>query len=117
MNKLVEWSRLYKTKANSKDKPARPDTAILFPPTDTTRAGFLLNAMGCETLGGRTQYFNLPEVEMADGLPRTAVNHLIAWIRRCTSLWQQLQDMGYQTTCKAFTPREVRAIVDQLDEL
>jgi hypothetical protein len=24
--------------------------------------------MGCETLGGRTQYFNLPEVEMADGL-------------------------------------------------
>ena len=68
MKKLVEWSRMYKTKANSKDKPARPDTAILFPPTDTTRAGFLLNAMGCETLGGRTQYFNLPEVEMADGL-------------------------------------------------
>ena len=66
MKKLVDWAKLYKTKANSKDKPARPDTAILFPPTDTTRAGFLLNAMGCETLGGRTQYFNLPEVEMAD---------------------------------------------------
>ena len=68
MKKLVDWAKLYKTKANSKDKPSRPDTAILFPPTDTTRAGFLLNAMGCETLGGRTQYFNLPEVEMADGL-------------------------------------------------
>jgi hypothetical protein len=51
-----------------------------------------------------------------DSQPRTAVNHLMAWIRRCTSLWQQLQDMGYQTTCKAFTPREVRAIVNQLGE-
>jgi hypothetical protein len=51
-----------------------------------------------------------------DSQPRTAVNHLMAWIRRCTTLWQQLQDMGYQTTCKAFTPREVRAIVNQLGE-
>ena len=68
MKKLVEWSRLSKTRGANKEKPARPDTAILFPPTDTTRAGFLLNAMGCETLGGRTQYFNLPEVEMADQL-------------------------------------------------
>ena len=68
MKKLVEWSRLSKTRGANKEKPARPDTAILFPPTDTTRAGFLLNAMGCETLGGRTQYFNLPEVEMANGL-------------------------------------------------
>ncbi len=51
-----------------------------------------------------------------DSQPRTAVNHLMAWIRRCTSLWQQLQGMGYQTTCKAFTPREVRAIVEQLGE-
>ncbi len=68
MKKLVEWARLTKTRGANKEKPARPDTAILFPPTDTTRAGFLLNAMGCETLGGRTQYFNLPEVEMANGL-------------------------------------------------
>ena len=51
-----------------------------------------------------------------DSQPRTAVNHLMAWIRRCTTLWQQLQDMGYQTTCKAFTPREVRVIVNQLGE-
>ena len=68
LRKLVEWARQTKTRGANKEKPARPDTAILFPPTDTTRAGFLLNAMGCETLGGRTQYFNLPEVEMADGL-------------------------------------------------
>ncbi|MBO4612859.1 MAG: DUF4248 domain-containing protein [Bacteroidaceae bacterium] len=48
--------------------------------------------------------------------PRTAVNHLMSWIRRCTQLWQQLQQMGYTTTSKAFTPREVRAIVAQLGE-
>ena len=66
-NNKGQLGNLVEAGAN-KEKPARPDTAILFPPTDTTRAGFLLNAMGCETLGGRTQYFNLPEVEMADGL-------------------------------------------------
>ena len=51
-----------------------------------------------------------------DSQPRTAVNHLMAWIRRCTQLWQQLLSMGYITTSKAFTPREVRAIVEQLGE-
>ncbi|MCR5362250.1 MAG: DUF4248 domain-containing protein [Bacteroidales bacterium] len=48
--------------------------------------------------------------------PRTAVNHLMAWVRRCPHLWGQLQAMGYQITSKEFTPREVRAIVDQLGE-
>ena len=51
-----------------------------------------------------------------DSQPRTAVNHLMAWIRRCTPLWQQLQEMGYSTTSKAFTPREVKAIVEHLGE-
>ena len=51
-----------------------------------------------------------------DSMPRTAVNHLMAWIRRCTTLWQELQTMGYAATCKAFTPRQVRAIVEQLGE-
>ena len=68
LDKLVEWQRLRQTKGDNKDKPARPDVAFWFPPTDTTRPAFLQNAMGCEALGGRTQYFNLPEVEMADGL-------------------------------------------------
>ena len=48
--------------------------------------------------------------------PRTAVNHLMSWIQRCTSLWEQLQHMGYIATSKAFTPRQVRAIVEQLGE-
>ncbi|MBO5314148.1 MAG: DUF4248 domain-containing protein [Prevotella sp.] len=48
--------------------------------------------------------------------PRTAVNHLMAWIRRCSSLWQRLQSMDYCVTSKDFTPRQVRAIVEELGE-
>ena len=51
-----------------------------------------------------------------DSLPRTAVNHLMAWIRRCTPLWQQLQQTGYAATSKSFTPRQVRAIVEYLGD-
>ena len=51
-----------------------------------------------------------------DSSPRTAVSHLMSWIRRCTQLWQQLQETGYETTCKTFTPRQVKAIVEQLGE-
>ena len=49
-------------------------------------------------------------------MPRTAVSHLMVWIQRCGSLWQQLQTMGYSVTSKGFTPRQVRAIVEQLGE-
>ena len=51
-----------------------------------------------------------------DSSPRTAVNHLMAWVRRCTQLWLQLQATGYNTNSKGFTPRQVRAIVEQLGE-
>lgn len=51
-----------------------------------------------------------------DSAPRTAVNHLMAWIRRCTPLREQLNHAGYRTTSKCFTPRQVKAIVDQLGE-
>ena len=30
--------------------------------------------------------------------PRTAVNHLMVWIRRCTPLWDELLQTGYKTT-------------------
>ena len=66
LKKLVEWQRLMKTKSANKEKPARPDVAFWFPPSDVTSAAFLQNAMACESLGGRTQYLNMPEVEMAD---------------------------------------------------
>ena len=51
-----------------------------------------------------------------DSSPRTAVSHLMSWIRRCTQLWEQLQATGYSPTCKTFTPRQVRAIVEQLGD-
>lgn len=44
----------------------RPDVAFWFPPSDVTNPAFLQNAMACESLGDRTQYINMPEVEMAD---------------------------------------------------
>ena len=51
-----------------------------------------------------------------DSMPRTAVCHLMSWIQRCTPLKTQLVTMGYESTCKTFTPRQVRAIVEQLGE-
>jgi hypothetical protein len=66
LKKLVEWQRQYKSKASNKDKPARPEVAFWFPPSDVTNAAFIQNAMALEALGDRTQYLNMPEVEMAD---------------------------------------------------
>ena len=51
-----------------------------------------------------------------DSNPRTAVNHLMSWIRGSKTLWQKLQETGYYVNSKAFTPRQVRAIVEQLGE-
>lgn len=51
-----------------------------------------------------------------DSQPRTAVNHLMAWIRKCKPLWTELQATGYQPVSKAFTPRQVKAVVDHLGE-
>ena len=48
--------------------------------------------------------------------PRTAVNHLMAWIQRCTPLWNELLAMGYHKLSKAFTPKQVKAIIDYLGE-
>ena len=66
LKKLVEWQKLVKTKAANKEKPVRPDAAFWFPPSDVTNPAFIQNAMALEAQGGRTQYLNLPEVEMAD---------------------------------------------------
>ena len=68
LKKLVEWQKQMKTKASTKEKPARPDVSFWFPPSDTTRPAFLQNAMALEAQGERTQYLNMPEVEMANGM-------------------------------------------------
>ena len=65
LKKLVEWSKLVKTKGANKEKPARPEVSFWFPPSDVTNPAFIQNAMVLEALGGRTQYLNMPEVEMA----------------------------------------------------
>ena len=49
-----------------------------------------------------------------DSTPETAVKHLMALIRRCDMLWDELQAMGYYSNRKTFTPREVKAIIDWL---
>ena len=51
-----------------------------------------------------------------ESMPRTAVNHLMAWIRLCTPLWNELLKMGYCKTSKSFSPKQVKAIVDYLGE-
>lgn len=66
--KLLEWQRLKNSKGANKDKPDRPEVAFRFPPSNTTNAAFIQNAMALEAQGNLTQYFNLPEVEMADRL-------------------------------------------------
>ena len=68
LKKLVEWSKQVKSKEANKKKPVRPDVAFFFPPSDITNPAFILNAMALETQGGRTQFLNMPEVEMADRL-------------------------------------------------
>ncbi len=64
--KLVDWQRQIKTKAANKEKPERPEVSFWFPPADITNPAFIQNAMALEKMGGRTQYLNLPEVEMAN---------------------------------------------------
>lgn len=66
LQKLVEWQKTVKSKGANKEKPVRPDVAFWYPPSDVTNAAFIQNAMACEQDGGHTQYYNLPEVEMAD---------------------------------------------------
>ena len=51
-----------------------------------------------------------------ESMPRTAVNHLMVWIRRCDPLWEELQKMGYCKTSKSFSPKQVKAIVEYLGE-
>ena len=66
--KYLAWQRQKNAKGANKDKPEEPMVAYWFPPSDTTKPAFLKNAMALEAQGGRSQYFNLPEVEMADQL-------------------------------------------------
>ena len=67
-DKLLEWQKRKQTEPDNKKKTARPDVFFRFPPSNTTNAAFIQNALALEAQGELTQYFNLPEVEMADRL-------------------------------------------------
>ena len=66
--KILEWQKQKQTEPDNKKKSARPDVFFRFPPSNTTNAAFIQNALALEAHSGLTQYFNLPEVEMADRL-------------------------------------------------
>ena len=66
--KLLEWQKIYNSKGGNKDKPQRPEVAFWMPTSNVTLPAFIQNAMALENQGGRTQYLNLPEVEMAGKL-------------------------------------------------
>ena len=51
-----------------------------------------------------------------DSQPHTAVNHLMAWIRRCGPLNEELKSQHYVRTAKCFTPRQVETILRHLGE-
>lgn len=48
--------------------------------------------------------------------PRTAVNHLMAWVNVTPEILDELQQTGYRKEQKYFTPRQVRALVEFLGE-
>lgn len=83
--KLVVWQRQIKTRGANKEKPERPDVSFWFPPADLTNPAFIQNAMALEKMGGRTQYLNLPEVEMADRMcgGHRQVSQMIRYIFDC----------------------------------
>ena len=48
--------------------------------------------------------------------PHTAVNHLMAWVRRNPDLVNGLHKLGYRKSAKFFTPKEIALIIDYLGE-
>ena len=91
--KLFDWQRQMKTRAANGKKPERPDVAFWYPPADLTNAAFLQNSMALEKMGGRTQYLNLPEVEMCD---KICGGH-----RQVTQLLRNVYDCGYAGALRA----------------
>jgi len=77
-NKYLAWQKLEKSKGNNQAKPVEPIVAYRFPPTDTTRAGFLKNAIALEAQGGLTQYFNLPSLLLRNVYDRARAGALRA---------------------------------------
>lgn len=48
--------------------------------------------------------------------PHTALNHLMAWIKRCRPLQEELKRLHYDKLQKCLTPIQVEAIVEAFGE-
>ena len=85
LKKLMVWQQEVKSKESHKKKPERPEVAFWFPPANITNPAFIQNAMALEAQGGRTQYLNMPEVEMANSMcgGHRQVSHMLRNIYDC----------------------------------
>jgi len=67
----------------------------------------------------KIRYYTKKELALLyfpDSQPRTAVNHLMTWIQNCPQLLEEFEATGYKVKNKDFTPRQVKAIVEQFGE-
>lgn len=62
---------------------------------------------------GRTE---LALMYFPDLLPNSAWHKLKAWIEGCKGLMERLRTLEYDGKKRTFTPRQVRAIVEYLDD-
>ncbi|MCQ2094858.1 MAG: DUF4248 domain-containing protein [Bacteroidaceae bacterium] len=51
-----------------------------------------------------------------DSSPEIAVKHLMNWVKRCSTLVDELKSRHYVATNKSFTSHQVALIVDYLGE-
>lgn len=65
--KLLQWQKLYKSKAGNAKKPERPqDAAILVPEPDMTNPALILLLQDAEREGNRSLYTPIPEIDLLD---------------------------------------------------
>lgn len=48
--------------------------------------------------------------------PRSAVKHLLAWVKGCPPLTEELEKTGYNPRARFFTPKQLRIILHYLGE-
>ncbi len=92
-NRKLEWQRQVKTKGANTKKPEEPEEGILVPPADMTNPAFLKNAMACEKDGGRTQYVDVPEVEMT--------YRMFGGARMVSTMFRNIYDCGHAGSLRA----------------
>lgn len=66
--RFINWQKVTKTKGANSKKDECPEVHYLYPPADTTGPALTKNAMALENAGDKTQFFKIPEIEMANRL-------------------------------------------------